>query len=110
MDVIKAVVTPLADMLKADPQISPYFHYSDSWLFARRLSHFYAHLAGGSEEWIGKPVEQAHQGRFITNEHFDVLLNHTEHCFRANNVKESCIVRFMELIEKMRFLIVFQEE
>lgn len=57
MEVIKAVVSPLADMLKADPKLAPYFQYTDSWLFARRLSHFFAHLAGGSEEWIGKPVD-----------------------------------------------------
>lgn len=65
MDVIKAVVAPLAEMLKADPKLAPFFQYTDSGLFARRLSHFYAHLSGGSEEWIGKPVDQAHQGRFI---------------------------------------------
>lgn len=38
------------------------------------------------------------------------MLKYTDNCFRANNVNESCISRFIELIEKIRFLIVFQDE
>jgi hypothetical protein len=38
------------------------------------------------------------------------VVHYTELSLRANNVREPCILKFMELVNKTRFLIVFPEE
>jgi hypothetical protein len=39
------------------------------------MSKFLAYLAGGHEEWMGQSIDEAHMGRFITYEHYDVFLD-----------------------------------
>ncbi len=78
METLKAAVFSLLELLRADETLSHFFHYTDSTLFTRRIAHFFAHIGGATEEWIGKPVDEAHHGRFIKHEHFDLFLTYTE--------------------------------
>jgi truncated hemoglobin YjbI len=65
MDQMKLIVMTLIGKTKHDPVLGPFFHYTESSLYSRRLAHFFAHLTGATDEWIGKPIDEAHRGRFI---------------------------------------------
>jgi truncated hemoglobin YjbI len=67
MDQMKAVVNTLITKIKSDPQLEPFFHYTEASLYSRRLAHFFAHITGATDEWIGRPIDEAHRGRFIKN-------------------------------------------
>lgn len=110
METLKAAVFSLLELCRADERLSHFFHYTDSTLFTRRIAHFFAHLGGATEEWIGKPVDEAHHGRFIRHEHFDLFLTYTEQALLLNGINDLCIPRFMELLKRTRPLIVFDEE
>ena len=71
---IKALTLTLFDLIKADPRLSHFFHYTDIKKHACRIGQFLTYLAGGHEDWVGLSVDMAHAGRFISEEHFDLFM------------------------------------
>jgi len=52
------------------------------------LSKFLAYLAGSHEEWMGQSIDEAHMGRFITSDHYDVFIELIKRSMVINNIPE----------------------
>jgi truncated hemoglobin YjbI len=90
-----------------DQRISHYFHYTDPKKHADRLSRFLAYLAGGHEEWMGCGIDEAHIGRFISSEHYDVFLDLIRKSLIINNIPETSEIhqKFIEALTMLKELV-----
>lgn len=82
MEQMKLIVNTLIAKNKANKSVGPFFCYTEAQLYSRRLAHFFAHLTGATDEWIGKPIDEAHRGKFIRSEHFDQFIRYTDESLR----------------------------
>jgi hemoglobin len=65
MNGMKVIVHNVMELVMQDPNLAHHFHYTDMEIHNKRLAHYFAHITGGSEEWIGKPLNEVHCGMFI---------------------------------------------
>ena len=72
------------------------------------MSRFLAYLAGGHEEWMGRGLDEAHIGRFISSEHYDVFLDLIRKSLIVNNFLETSEIhqKFIEALAMLKELVV----
>ena len=110
MPTMKLIAYQLTNNMKAHPKLTHFFHYSQVQMHFKRLSHYFAFLTGGEEEWIGRSLEDAHRGRFITAEHFRIFIEILQQTLIDVKIPEILHERFIFLLQDMRNSVVIQSE
>ncbi len=99
MEGMKEIVQIIMRKVYSDPQLGHFFVYTDEKLHMMRLTHYFACLTGASIDYIGSPVDQAHQGRFITKEHLDLFLDFATIAMEECKIKDTFIKQFLQLLQ-----------
>lgn len=73
---IAAVVDSLYRHIMADENLVPYFDGTDMVQQKRHMAMFLAVATGGPNGYRGRPLEDAHAGRGITDADFDRVIGH----------------------------------
>ena len=63
---------------------------------------FLTYATGGSTEWKGKSMKDAHKGRGITNKEFDLVVGHVVSTMKELGVPEDLIKEVGDLLEPLR--------
>jgi hemoglobin len=70
-DEIKKIAQMTMQKMLNDRGISEFFMYSDIDLHEKRLGAYLIYCSGGSAEWIGASIKEAHEGKGIQMVHFN---------------------------------------
>lgn len=73
---LRTAVTVFYARVMGDPELAPYFAATDLDRLRSHQRAFLAAALGGPGLFTGRPLEQAHAGRSITDAHFDLVVDH----------------------------------
>ena len=99
---LQKIAQSYAKSLGEEPRRTPFFGEGDIIKQSKRFERFLTFLTGGSQVWAGLTMVEAHTGREITGEHFDMFLNTLSFIVKDIGIEESTIKEFITLLEKLR--------
>lgn len=73
---LAAVVDDFYDRVVSDPALAGFFIGTNMTRLKGRQVEFFAAALGGPDIYTGATMRQAHQGRGIAQEHFDLVAGH----------------------------------
>lgn len=73
---VDAAVDLFYDKVWSDPDLSPYFDEVDRGKLKGHQRAFITTALGGPDAYKGRPLDQAHHGRAITDRAFDRVVEH----------------------------------
>lgn len=73
---LEAAVNVLFSRVVADTELAEYFAGIDLERLAVHHRAFLAVAFGGPDGYVGRPLEEAHEGLGITDAHFDLMVEH----------------------------------
>ncbi len=73
---INQLVNGMYHKIWKDPQLKDHFIKSDKDTQKERMKRYLTYLTGGSSVWTGKSMADAHRGRGIRADHFDLTMKH----------------------------------
>jgi hemoglobin len=73
---LTAVVDDFYDRVVVDPALAGFFVGTNMTRLKGRQVEFFAAALGGPDTYTGASMRQAHQGRGIAQEHFDLVAGH----------------------------------
>ena len=73
---LTAVVDDFYDRVAGDPALAGFFMGTNMSRLKGRQVEFFAAALGGPDAYSGATMRQAHQGRGIAQEHFDLVAGH----------------------------------
>lgn len=103
---LTAVVEDFYQRVLADPELAGFFAGSSMTRLKARQVEFFAAALGGPEEYTGVPMRQAHQGRGIRQQHFDLVAGHLVASLGAAGVPEQTISEIVAAIAPLADEIV----
>ena len=108
---ITVAVSRLVDRLVADDHISFFFQHiardqarRDS--FQNSLVLLICEITGGPEHYEGPDIRAAHQGKRISNAHFEIVLGHIKAVLDQARLDERSKSEVLNLLDPMRTEIV----
>ncbi|HEU5157350.1 MAG TPA: group 1 truncated hemoglobin [Streptosporangiaceae bacterium] len=101
-----AVVDDLYDRILADPRLSGFFAGAPMPRLKGRQVEFFGQVLGGPMTYQGAPMRQAHVGRGIRPEHFELVAGHLTDSLRAAGVPEATITEIIGLVAPLADEIV----
>lgn len=93
-----AVVDDFYRRVVDDPELAGFFAGTRMNKLKGRQVEFFAAALGGPYSYTGAPMKQAHQGRGIGQEHFDLVAGHLVAALGAASVPEEIISQIVGLI------------
>ena len=88
---INAVVEGMYAKIFTDPELSDYFRKTDKAHQKEMQAKFLTYATGGSSEYHGKNMKDAHKGRGIGNKEFDIVCSHVVSTMKELGVSEALI-------------------
>jgi hemoglobin len=105
-DGLKAAVAVFYARVTADPELGPYFAHVDLDRLRAHQRAFLMAAFDGPAIFTGRPLEAAHVGRGITDEHFDRLVDHLAATLGDLGSEPSVVSLVRERIEALRERVV----
>ena len=99
---IDAVVEGMYVKIFSDPELSDFFKKTDKGHQKDMQSQFLTYATGGSSEWHGKSMKDAHKGRGIQNKEFDLVFAHVVSTMKELEVPEDLIEEVGKVLETVR--------
>ena len=88
---IQAVVDGMYVKIFNDPDLSDFFKKTDKEHQKQMQAHFLTFALGGSSDYHGKNMKDAHKGRGIHNKEFDLVCTHVVSTMKELGVSEELI-------------------
>jgi hemoglobin len=88
---LTAVVDDLYQRVTADPKLAGFFAGTNMAKLKGRQVEFFAAALGGPQTYTGATIREAHRGRGIGQEHFDLVAGHLVAALSAANVPDKTI-------------------
>jgi hemoglobin len=76
MDAIKAVISDFIDAQASDPKLHHFYEKTDTKYLKGQISDFVCQAAGGPCKYTGMDMKDAHDGRHVHEEDFNVTVGH----------------------------------
>ncbi|CDW90472.1 protozoan cyanobacterial globin family protein [Stylonychia lemnae] len=89
-------------------KLKPYFDSTPISLHQKRLASYIVSIIGSNEqEWIGRSLKQSHQGKDISEAHFDLMIKYIEEAARElKGISNDTVDEFMKVIKGLEKDIV----
>jgi hemoglobin len=88
---LAAVVDDFYDRVLADPALAPFFAGTNMTRLKGRQAEFFAAALGGPVPYSGASIRDAHRGRGITQQHFDLVAGHLVTALAAAGVPDATV-------------------
>jgi hemoglobin len=95
---LAAVVDDFYERVLVDPELAAFFAGANMNKLKGRQVEFFAAALGGPHTYTGAPMRQAHRGRGIRQEHFDLVAGHLAAALGAAGVPDETISQILGLI------------
>lgn len=105
---LAAVVDDFYARVLADPALSGFFAGTNMTKLKGRQVEFFAAALGGPEPYQGVSMRDAHRGRGIYQEHFDLVAGHLIDALSGAGVPEGTIGQIVGAIAPLASQIVSQ--
>jgi hemoglobin len=99
---IQAVVDGMYMKIFNDPELSDFFRKTDKDHQKQMQAHFLTFATGGSADYHGKNMKDAHKGRGIHNKEFDLVCFHVVNTMKELGVSEELINETASLLLPLR--------
>jgi len=99
---INAVVDGMYMKIFNDPEVSDFFRKTDKEHQKAMQAKFLTYATGGSGEYHGKNMKDAHKGRGIQNKEFDIVCSHVVSTMKELGVSEVLINETASLLLPLR--------
>jgi hemoglobin len=103
---LKAAVAVFYARVTADPELAPYFAGVDLDRLRAHQRAFLMAALDGPAIFTGRPLEAAHAGRGITDEHFDRLVDHFAATLGDLGSAPSDVAQVRERMDALRARVV----
>ncbi|MFN2606843.1 MAG: group 1 truncated hemoglobin [Acidimicrobiales bacterium] len=104
---VNAVVDAFYERLVADPRVNRYFEGKDlARLKAHQRALVTVALGGVTETYTGRLMGPAHTGMGITDEAFDIVLDHLEAVMLEAGVRSTTVGKVMAILDPLRSDVV----
>ena len=103
---LAAVVDDLYQRVTADPELAGFFAGTNMAKLKGRQVEFFAAALGGPHTYTGATMREAHRGRGIAQEHFDLAAGHLVAALGAAGVPDETISHIVGLISPLAEQIV----
>lgn len=103
---LKAAVDVFYSRLIGDPELAPFFDGIDLDRLRAHQRAFLTAALGGPELFTGRPLEHAHAGLGITDQHFDRLVDHLASTLGDLGVDPAAVADVREHVDAMRARVV----
>lgn len=97
-EALEAVVEDFYNRVLADEQLSGFFAGTNMNRMKGKSAEFFAAALGGPNPYGGLSMKQAHQGRGITMEHFNLVVAHLMDSLAAAGVPSETVAEILETI------------
>ena len=74
--VVAELIPEFYDRIFADPELKPFFKYTDRGKLQRMQSEFFGAALDGPITYTGRPLSHVHHGRGITKHHLGLFVGH----------------------------------
>lgn len=101
-----AVVDDFYGRVLADPQLSGFFAGANMSRLKGRQVEFFAAALGGPLPYTGASMRDAHRGRGIQREHFDLVAGHLVAALGAAGVPGDTVAKIVEAVAPLAEQIV----
>jgi hemoglobin len=88
---LAAVVDDLYQRVTADPELAGFFAGTNMAKLKGRQVEFFAAALGGPQTYTGATIREAHRGRGIGQEHFNLVAGHLIAALSAADVPDKTI-------------------
>lgn len=99
---IQAVVDGMYLKIFYDPELEDFFKKTDKAKQKAAQKHFLTYALGGSKEYHGKSMADAHKGRGIGNKEFDLVCGHVVSTMKELGVSDELIGETAALLLPLR--------
>ena len=107
---LAAVVDDFYTRVTGDPELARFFAGTNMAKLKGRQVEFFAAALGGPRAYTGATMRQAHRGRGIGQEHFDLTAGHLIAALSAAGVPDETISHITGLIGSLAQQIVSRAE
>jgi hemoglobin len=101
-DAINAVVDGMYVKIFTDPDLEDFFRKTNKEHQKEMQRQFLTYATGGSTEYTGKNMKDAHRGRGIGNKEFDIVATHVVNTMKELSVPEELINEVAGLLLPLR--------
>jgi hemoglobin len=105
----EALITVVDDFylrVMADPQLAPFFTGANMSRLKGKQVEFFTAALGGPDEYSGLSMKDAHRGRGIGQEHFDLVAKHLSEALAEAGVPADTITTIVNTIAPLSREIV----
>jgi hemoglobin len=74
--VVAELIPEFYDRILTDPELKPFFKYTDRGKLQRMQSEFFSAALDGPITYTGRPLSHIHHGRGITKHHLGLFVGH----------------------------------
>jgi hemoglobin len=103
---LRTAVDVFYQRVTSDPELAPYFSGIDLDRLRAHQRSFLTAALGGPELFTGRPLEHAHAGLGITDEHFDRLVDHLAATLGDLGSAPTAVAEVRESLERLRSRVV----
>lgn len=103
---LSAVVDDFYDRVVGDPALAGFFAGINMTRLKGRQVEFFAAALGGPDVYAGATMRQAHQGRGIAQEHFDLVAGHLVDALGGAGVPDDVIGQIVGVVAPLSREIV----
>ena len=97
-EAIETVVEDFYRRVLADPELAGFFAGTNMARLKGKQAEFFCAALGGPEPYTGAPMRQVHQGRGITQRHFDLVAVHLADSLAAAGVPAPLVAEIIAAI------------
>jgi hemoglobin len=107
-DALAGVIDDLYARVTADPRLRTYFTGVPPARLKGRQVEFFGSALGGPQSYTGASMRDAHRGRGIEQEHFDLVAAHLEDALRSAGVPGPTVQEIISVVAPLAPEIVSQ--
>lgn len=97
-EALEVVVSDFYDRIIADDRLSGFFAGTNMNRMKGKTAEFLTDALGGPGRYSGLSMKQAHQGRGIAMEHFDLVAGHLSDSLAAAGVPSETVADVLDVI------------
>ena len=106
LDAVSAVVEDFYDRVLADPELAPFFVGTNMGRLKEKQTEFISAALGGPIKYTGQSMKDAHRGRGIHQEHFNLVAGHLADALSAAGVPDDLVGQIIEVVKPLSEQIV----
>jgi hemoglobin len=97
-EALEAVVADFYDRVLADGELAGFFTGTNMARLKGKQAEFFAAALGGPDPYTGAPMRQVHQGRGITQHHFNLVAAHLADSLSSAGVADEIVGQIISAV------------